>query len=124
MGDRYPQLRVAAVQAAPVFLNREATVEKACRFIREAGEHGAHVIGFPEGFIPAHPVWFHFHPVLSPKSPEWGTELFKNAVEIPSSTTEALCQAAREGRSVRSDGGVRTSASHHGDAVQYAIVHR
>jgi aliphatic nitrilase len=96
MGDRYPQLRVAAVQAAPVFLNREATVEKACRFIREAGEHGAHVIGFPEGFIPAHPVWFHFHPVLSPKSLEWGTELFKNAVEIPSPATEALCQAARE----------------------------
>ena len=98
MGDRYPQLRVAAVQAAPVFLNREATVEKACRFIREAGEHGAHVIGFPEGFIPAHPVWFHFHPVLSPKSLEWGTELFKNAVEIPSPATEALCQAAREAR--------------------------
>jgi nitrilase len=34
--------------------------------------------------------------VLSPKSLEWGTELFKNAAEIPSPATEALCQAARE----------------------------
>lgn len=96
MGDTYPELRVAAVQAAPVFLDREATVEKACRLIREAGENGAQLVGFPEGFIPAHPVWFHFHPVLSPKSLEWGTELFKNAVEIPSPATDALCQAARE----------------------------
>jgi aliphatic nitrilase len=96
MGDLYPKLRIAAVQAAPVFLDREATVEKACRLIREAGQNGAQVVGFPEGFIPAHPVWFHFHPVLSPQSLEWGTELFKNAVEIPSPATDALCRAARE----------------------------
>jgi len=96
MGDIYPKLRVAAVQAAPVFLNREATVEKACLLIREAGRSGAQVVAFPEGFIPAHPVWFYFHPVLSPQSLTWGTELFKNAVEIPSPATDALCAAARE----------------------------
>jgi aliphatic nitrilase len=96
MGDVYPKLRVAAVQAAPVFLDREASVEKACRLIRDAGRGGAQVVGFPEGFIPAHPVWFYFHPVLSPKSLAWGTELFKNAVEIPGPATDALCSAARE----------------------------
>jgi aliphatic nitrilase len=96
MGDSYPKLRIAAVQAAPVFLNREATVEKACRLIREAGRNGAQIVGFPEGFIPAHPVWFHFHPVLSPECLAWGTELFKNAIEVPSPATDALCQAARE----------------------------
>jgi hypothetical protein len=96
MGDTYPRLRIAAVQAAPVFLDREATVDKACRLIREAGKNKAQLVGFPEGFIPAHPVWFHFHPVLSPDSLKWGTELFKNAVEIPSPATDALCRAARE----------------------------
>lgn len=96
MADIYPKIRVAAVQAAPVFLNREATVEKACRLIREAGAGGAKVVGFPEGFIPGHPLWYHFHPATSPESRRLATELFKNSVEIPSPATDALVEAARE----------------------------
>ena len=96
MGDNYPKTRVAAVQAAPVFLNREASVEKACRLISKAGANGAKVIGFPEGFIPAHPTWYHFHAPMSQKGFGYAAELFKNSVEIPSPATDALCQAARD----------------------------
>jgi aliphatic nitrilase len=96
MGDTYPTVRVAAVQAASVFLDREASIEKACRLIAEAGAQGARVIGFPEGFVPAHPVWFHHHAATGKVSNKLSVELFKNAVEIPSPQTEALCRAARE----------------------------
>ena len=52
MGDTFPQINVAVVQAAPVLFDREATVKKACQLIVEAAEGGAKFILFPEAFIP------------------------------------------------------------------------
>ncbi|AMN42993.1 carbon-nitrogen hydrolase family protein [Rhodoplanes sp. Z2-YC6860] len=96
MGDEYGTVKVAAVQAASVFLDREASVEKACRLIREAGRNGARVIGFPEGFIPAHPVWYHHHAATGTLANKLAVELFKNSVEIPGPQTDALGRAARD----------------------------
>lgn len=95
MGDSYAVVRVAAVQAASVFLDRERSTEKACALIEEAGRNGARVIAFPEGFIPAHPIWYHHHPATSAIANRLATELFKNSVEIPGPHTDALCDAAR-----------------------------
>ena len=95
MGDTYAKVKVAAVQAASVFLDREGSTDKACRLIREAGKNGARVIGFPEGFIPAHPVWYHHHAATGAVANRLAVELFKNAVEIPGPETDALCDAAR-----------------------------
>jgi aliphatic nitrilase len=96
MGDQYPIVKVAAVQAASVFLDRDGSTEKACRLIREAGRNGARVIAFPEGYIPAHPVWFHHHPATSAISNKLSVELFKNAVEIPGPEMDAIGAAARD----------------------------
>src|SRR5947199_9149535 len=47
----------AAVQATPVFLDRDATVEKSVGLIKEAAAAGAGLIVFPETFIPTYPDW-------------------------------------------------------------------
>jgi aliphatic nitrilase len=96
MGDNYGTVKVAAVQAASVFLDREGSTEKACRLIREAGKNGARIIGFPEGFIPAHPVWYHHHAATAAIANKLAVELFKNSIEIPGPQTDALCAAARD----------------------------
>lgn len=96
MGDAEPVIRVAAVQAAPVFLDREASTAKACDLIRRAGNAGATLIAFPEGFVPAHPLWFHFHPATSKVANDLSVELFKNAVEIPGPQVSLLQEAARD----------------------------
>lgn len=47
----------AAVQAEPVWMNADATIDKSIALIEEAARNGASLIGFPEGFIPGYP-WF------------------------------------------------------------------
>ena len=54
MSTNLPTVRAAAVQAEPVVLNRDATVEKACSLISEAATNGANLIVFPELFIPTY----------------------------------------------------------------------
>src|SRR3979490_798682 len=83
MGDTYGVVKVEAVEAAAVFLDREGRTAKASRIHREAGAQGARVIGFPEGFIPAHPVWYHHHAATGAVSNRLPPQLFKHAVEIP-----------------------------------------
>jgi nitrilase len=88
----------AAVQAAPVFLNKDETIGKVCSLIEEAGGNGAQLIVFPEAFIPTYPFW----PKDLGSGPERKlvldafTELYKNSVEIPSSDTDKICEAAKK----------------------------
>ncbi len=95
MPDSLPRVKVAAVQAAPAFLDREATVEMACRLIEEAGRAGARVVGFPEGFIPGHPLWYHFHPAAGERSREYAAQLGRNALTVPGTETETLGETAK-----------------------------
>jgi aliphatic nitrilase len=93
MRDRLPVFKAAAVQAAAVFLDREASVEKACRLIEEAGENGARLVVLPEAFIPGGPYWAWHLPMREAR--KYSAELFQNSVEIPSEATTRLCEAAR-----------------------------
>jgi aliphatic nitrilase len=52
-----PRFKAAAVHAAPVFLDKQATTKKAISLIHEAARAGADLVAFPETFIPAFPVW-------------------------------------------------------------------
>ena len=101
MGDQLPKFKAAAVQAAPVFLDREATVQKGCRLIEEAAENGAKLVVFPETWIPTYPYWVLTHSPFLATAERAATrkafiELYKNAVEVPGPATEALCRAARK----------------------------
>ena len=88
--------KVAAVQHAPVFLDRDATIEKACGLITEAGRAGAKLVVFPEAFVPGYPDWVWVLPARerATLSALYG-ELVANAVSVPSAATEKLGEAAR-----------------------------
>lgn len=90
------ELVVAAVQASPVFLDREATVEKACRLIAEAAAKGASLIVLPETFVPAYPAWVWTLPLTRRADVSaLYRALVENAVDVPGPVVERLGAAAR-----------------------------
>ncbi|MGQ0569756.1 MAG: carbon-nitrogen hydrolase family protein [Armatimonadota bacterium] len=98
MGEAFPRVRAAVVQAAPILMNRDATVEKACALIDEAAAQGARLILFPEAFIPAYPWGIRFGTRIGGRTTEgrqaWA-RYWANAVEVPGPATDVLGAAAR-----------------------------
>ncbi|MGD8806419.1 MAG: carbon-nitrogen hydrolase family protein [Chloroflexota bacterium] len=90
---------VAAVQAASIPFDRQATVEKALRLVREAAALGAKLVLFPEAFISGYPSGLSFGTVVGKRSDPgrrlWG-RYWDSAVEVPGPATEKLAAAARE----------------------------
>ncbi|MEA2251894.1 MAG: nitrilase [Solirubrobacteraceae bacterium] len=93
MSTNYGPFVAAAVQAAPVYLDTDQTVQKTIGLIEEAARKDAQLIVFPESFIPGYPyfAWL--------GTPMWSHGLFKRwfaaSIEVPGPETEALGAAAR-----------------------------
>ena len=90
----HPQLRVAAVQAAPVFLDLDAAIDKTIRLMKEAADKGVELIAFPETWIPGYPWWIWLN------SPAMGMQYVQryndNSLVVGSAEFDRLGQAARE----------------------------
>lgn len=84
---------VAAVQATPVFLDREATTDKAVSLISAAAEAGAGLVVFPEAFIPTYPDWVWRLPAWA--DAPFAGRLYAESVEVPGPTVARLAEAAR-----------------------------
>ena len=93
-------VRVAAVQAAPVYLNLGASIEKAVSLISAAASMGAKLVAFPETWLPGYPAWldccrdvalWDYQPVKKIYA-----RLMENSVVVPGPLTDRLADAARE----------------------------
>lgn len=86
----------AAVQASPIFLDTDATVDKACRLIAQAAGNGATLVAFPEVFIAGYPYWSW---VMNPvEGSPWFEKLCRSAIEVPGPEIRKIAQAAARHR--------------------------
>ncbi|HEU0192220.1 MAG TPA: carbon-nitrogen hydrolase family protein [Mycobacterium sp.] len=91
---RLPVVRVAAVQAAPVFLDLPATLDKLEGLVADAAAGGAQLVVFGESFLPGFPVW---NGVLAPIDQHGFHERLAGAsIVVPGPETDRLAAIARE----------------------------
>ncbi len=92
-------VRVACVQAEPVILDRDATIEKLAGLTADAAAAGAQLVVFPETFLPAYPSsrwakalagW------ADPRAKEAFALLRRESLEVPSAQERRLGEIARE----------------------------
>ena len=90
-------VRVAAVQATPVILDAEATVEKAVRLIGEAASEGARLVVLPENFVSVYPsnAWARGAAGFGGWDEFW-ERFWNNSVDVPGPRVDRLVDACRE----------------------------
>ncbi|OHW95906.1 aliphatic nitrilase [Colletotrichum incanum] len=87
-------VRVALAQAASVDFDLEASVEKACKLVADAGQAGAKLICFPETFIPGYPFWIWTRGIDVNMTKRY----IKNSLKHDSPEMKQICDAAAENK--------------------------
>src|SRR5229473_198343 len=98
MGLVHQKYKVAVVQAAPVFLDLDATVDKTIALIEQAAAQSAKLIAFPETFIPGYPwqIWL--------GAPAWAIgrgfvqRYFDNSLSYDSPQAEKIRKAVKRAK--------------------------
>ncbi len=87
-------VRVGAAHIAPILLDTGACVEKACEWIKKAGQEGVELLVFPEVYLPGFPYWINCYPPLV--QPGITAEYQAKSVTVPGPEVEACQAAAKE----------------------------
>ena len=87
-------VKVAAVQAAPVLLDRDETVAKVVTLAGKAAAEGARLVAFPEAFVPGYPDWVWRTRPWDADATALYARLFDQAVVVGSPATDLLAETA------------------------------
>ena len=91
--------KAAAIQAAPVVFDRDATIERVRSLTSDAASQGARLVVFPEAFVSAYPKGLDFGARVGGRTPE-GRRMFRryyeSSVDVPGPAVDALAAIARD----------------------------
>lgn len=95
--DQNRTFNLAIIQASPIFMNKDATIDKACKLMIDAAKKGADIAVFPEAFIPGYPDWiWHIPPGEMALNQNLYALLLEQSVIVDSEDTQRLCVTAKK----------------------------
>jgi nitrilase len=89
-------MKVAAVQAEPVWLDLDGTVDKTIALMKKAASEGVELIAFPETWIPGYPQFLWTVPV--PEQMPYVGRYHENSLAVDSPQMMRIREAARDNK--------------------------
>lgn len=119
-------LKVALAQIAPVWLNKEQTIQKIENTIKEASKENAELIVFGEALLPGYPFW-----IALTNGAEWNSSTQKeihahyvqNSVTIEKGELESICALAKENKIAIYLGIMERAANRGGHSIYASLVY-
>lgn len=95
------KLKVALAQISPVWLNKQATLDKVKTFIAKAGSEGCELVVFGEGLLPGYPFWLSLTngaEFNGSVQKEIHAHYIRNSIQIEAGELDDVCQMAKENK--------------------------
>jgi len=119
-------LILGLAQIAPVWLNREKTLEKILKSVQAAAEADCQLVAFGEALLPGYPFWIErtdgakFN---SPVQKEIHAHYLDQAVQVEAGHLDAICEAAKKRQIAVVLGIIERPADRGGHSVYASLVY-
>lgn len=119
-------LKVALAQIAPVWLNKQATIEKIEHSIQEAAKNNAELVVFGEALLPGYPFWIALTNGAawdSPVQKEIHAHYVQNSITIEKGELGSICALAKENNIAVYLGIMERAANRGGHSIYASLVY-
>lgn len=119
------ELTIALAQIAPVWFDRQKTLNKISASITEAADKGANLVAFGEALVPGYPFWIELSKITEFNSPfhkAFHSEYVKQAVCIERGDLDAVTALARD-KKIAVYLGIIERPSDRGESVYASLVY-
>ncbi len=119
-------LKIALAQIAPVWLDKEKTLQKIESSINDAAKEGCELIVFGEGLLPGYPFW-----LALTGGAEWDTKVNKelhahyvrNAIMIEAGELESVCKLSKKHKIAIYLGIIERAQNRGGHSIYASLVY-
>lgn len=119
-------LKIGMAQIAPVWLNKQKTIDKIKKYIQKAGNTGCELLVFGEALLPGYPFWLaltHGTEFNSATQKELHAHYVRNAIQIESGELDPICSLAKEHKMAIYLGIIERAKNRGGHSIYCSLVY-
>jgi nitrilase len=120
------KLKVALAQIAPVWLDKNATIEKIEATLKEAATQKAELVVFGEALLPGYPFWLAYTDGAAwnlKVNKELHAHYVQNSVQIEAGDLDSICQLAKENNMAIYIGLIERAENRGGHSIYASLVY-